>query len=276
MNDDLRSVDAGQATGDRAEPGGPVAAFRSRLAPPGALWSPVILAHRGACRAAPENTLAAFRLALQLGADGVELDVRLSADGEAVVHHDADLRRTAGRTEKIAELSAADLAAVVVRSGALRTLGIPTLQEVLASLSTKAALDIEIKEEPWEDDRLERRVLEVAARRAGPTFFSSASIRTLERLRTLAPDLALALVVWDRQTTSAEDRASAVGAGALVVRHDLVTPPLVAGAVARGLALIPYNADSPRAIRAVSRDGAAAVITNRPEVAWKTLRGTRG
>jgi glycerophosphoryl diester phosphodiesterase len=72
------------------------------------------------------------------------------------------------------------------------------------------------------------------------------------------------------------DLACRLGAGALVVRRDLVTAALVGGAASHGLALIPYNVDSVRAIRAVSRKGAAAVITNRPEIAWKALRAPRG
>jgi glycerophosphoryl diester phosphodiesterase len=250
--------------------------FRSRLDSTEARPGPLILAHRGACRAAPENTLAAFRLAMDLGADGVELDVRLSADGDAVVHHDADLRRTAGRRERIAELRAAELAGVVVRGAATQTTGIPTLRAVLDALPAHAAVDIEIKEETWEDDRLERRALEVAASRSGPTLFSSASTRVLERLRGLQPAQALALVVWDPPAVRALERAAALGAEALVVRRDLLSPPLVTGAASRGLALIPYNADSVRIIRAIRRDGAAAVITNRPEIAWRALRGSRG
>jgi len=264
----------GAAAGPRG--GDPESCFRARVAPPRAPGGTIILAHRGACRSAPENTLAAFRLAFELGADGVELDVRLSADGDAVVHHDADLRRTAGRAERIAELRASDLATVVVRGVATETTGIPTLESALASLPAGALVDIEVKEEAWEDDRLERRTLAVAAARSGPTFFSSASLLVLKRLRVLAPEQALALVVWDRPATRSVDIACRLGAGALVVRRDLVTAPLFAGAAARGLALIPYNVDSPRGIRAVSRDGAAAVITNRPEIAWRALRAPRG
>jgi len=273
----------GRATRDaqqRPTAGGPARSgdgfFRARLTPPGAPQGPVILAHRGACRAAPENTLAAFRRAFDLGADGVELDVRLSADGDAVVHHDADLRRTAGRRERIAELRASDLAAVVVRGAGTQTTGIPTLRAALDAIPPHAVLDIEVKEEQWEDDRLERRALEVAGARFGPTFFSSASARALERLRGLAPAQALALVVWDPPAVRAVDLAIELGAEALVVRRDLLSAALVAGAASRGLALIPYNADSVRAIRAISRDGAAAVITNRPEVARIALRGPRG
>ena len=73
--------------------------------------SPLIIAHRGASGLAPENTMAAFRLAVAMGADGFELDVQLSADGQPVVIHDARLNRTTDRMGAVAALTAAELAA---------------------------------------------------------------------------------------------------------------------------------------------------------------------
>src|SRR5687768_14602657 len=66
---------------------------------------PQIIAHRGASKHAPENTLAALSAALDLGADGVEFDVQLAKDGVPVVIHDYDLKRTAGRAECVADLT---------------------------------------------------------------------------------------------------------------------------------------------------------------------------
>lgn len=246
--------------------------------PPGGGRAPLILAHRGACRRATENTLAAFRLAFELGADGVELDVRLSRDGEAVVHHDADLRRTAGRPERIVEVSSRDLARLPLRGPARLAgeVGIPTLAAVLRALPAAAFLDIEVKEEPWDDDRLERRVLRAASVRRGPTIFSSAAPRVLERLRALSEEARLALVVWDRRSPEPAALAQRLGAEALVVRRDLVTPRLVEGCRASALGLIPYNIDSPGSARRAAGLGAAAVITNRPEVVRRTLRPVVG
>ncbi|HKQ05271.1 MAG TPA: glycerophosphodiester phosphodiesterase [Blastocatellia bacterium] len=73
--------------------------------------APLIIAHRGASGLAPENTMAAFRLAIGLGADGFELDVQLSADGQPVVIHDARLNRTTDHMGAVAALTAAELAA---------------------------------------------------------------------------------------------------------------------------------------------------------------------
>ena len=70
---------------------------------------PLIIAHRGASAHAPENTLAAFRRAVEAGADGIELDVRLARDGVAVVFHDSSLKRTAGRDDKLAHYTSSEL-----------------------------------------------------------------------------------------------------------------------------------------------------------------------
>ncbi|MCI0550093.1 MAG: glycerophosphodiester phosphodiesterase, partial [Anaerolineae bacterium] len=76
------------------------------------LPQPVIFAHRGASAHAPENTLAAFEMALAQHADGIELDVKLSADGHVVVIHDTTIDRTTGAQGRVKDLSLADLRAL--------------------------------------------------------------------------------------------------------------------------------------------------------------------
>src|SRR6186997_386013 len=101
---------------------------------------PLVFAHRGGCALGPENTIAAFDLGLAAGADGLELDVHLSADGVVVVHHDETLDRTTGGAGPLVRLTARELAAVDAaynfeRGGAHpfrgQGIGIPTLREVL-------------------------------------------------------------------------------------------------------------------------------------------------
>src|SRR5690349_2278871 len=101
---------------------------------------PLVFAHRGGCAIGPENTIAAFDRGLAAGADGLELDVRLSADGVPVVHHDPYLDRTCNATGPLSALTAAELQRVdaafhyaergefVLRG---QSVGIPTLAEVL-------------------------------------------------------------------------------------------------------------------------------------------------
>jgi glycerophosphoryl diester phosphodiesterase len=101
---------------------------------------PQVFAHRGGCALGPENTIAAFDLGMASGADGLELDVHLSADGVVVVHHDETLDRTTNGAGRLARQTAAELAAVDAgftfeQGGRFdfrgQGIGIPTLREVL-------------------------------------------------------------------------------------------------------------------------------------------------
>src|SRR5436190_12871054 len=95
---------------------------------------PLVFAHRGGSALAPENTMAAFDNGLHLGADGLELDVRLSRDGVVVVHHDRTLERTTGLTGTVASRTSAEL----------HRAGVPALSAVLARYP-QARVIIELK-----------------------------------------------------------------------------------------------------------------------------------
>lgn len=120
--------------------------------------TPLVLAHRGDHRRAAENSLAAFRAAMRVpGCGGVELDVRRSGDGEAVVIHDASLARVQGRPDAVAGTSSAIL------SGR----GVPRLADVLAVMPRDAFVDVELK-----DPVAERAAAAIVASR-GPEFTAS-------------------------------------------------------------------------------------------------------
>lgn len=113
---------------------------------------PLKVAHRGGAGLAPENTLAAFRKALEVGADAVELDLHMSKDGALVVMHDPDLFRTTGASGEIRTLTLTELhkfnAAATYRGNGVVPQHIPTLQEVLALVKGRANVQIEIKLSP--------------------------------------------------------------------------------------------------------------------------------
>ena len=116
--------------------------------PPSVPRTPAIIAHRGASRDAPENTLAAVRLAWQRKADAVEIDVHLSKDRRVVVLHDATTRRTAGQGGKVADQTLAQLRRLDVgqhKSAKWAGERIPTVEEVLATVPKGKRLFVEIK-----------------------------------------------------------------------------------------------------------------------------------
>jgi glycerophosphoryl diester phosphodiesterase len=134
------------------------------------------LAHRGDWRRAPENTITALLAALKVpGCDGVEFDVRLSADGVPVLLHDETLARMQNRPEAVNELRAREL----------EPLGVPKLAEVLAAIPHRAFLDVELK------GRHDRATVEVLAAGRGPglvnAVVSSFQANTLARIAGLVP-----------------------------------------------------------------------------------------
>lgn len=102
---------------------------------------PRTVGHRGASALAPENTLRAVELAIAHGLDLVEVDVYTSREGALVTVHDADLRRVAGRAERVADLTAAELAGVELGAGQ----GVPRLAEVLALARGRIGVYVELK-----------------------------------------------------------------------------------------------------------------------------------
>jgi glycerophosphoryl diester phosphodiesterase len=116
--------------------------------------TPLIIGHRGASGDAPENTLAAFELALQQGADGIEFDVRLSADGQVVVVHDATVDRTTNGVGAISKLTLAELQALDAGLGQ----NIPSQDEVFESFGRSLLYNVEIKALSRRNDALELAV----------------------------------------------------------------------------------------------------------------------
>ncbi|PYT36972.1 MAG: glycerophosphoryl diester phosphodiesterase [Acidobacteria bacterium] len=112
---------------------------------------PLRVAHRGASARAPENTLAAFREAIRLGADAIELDVQLSADGVPMVIHDDTVDRTTNGHGKVSAIASRDLRRLDAGawfSSRFRGERIPTLEEALEGARGRSGLNIEIKEPP--------------------------------------------------------------------------------------------------------------------------------
>ena len=154
---------------------------------------PLVFAHRGASAHAPENTLAAFELALAQGAHGIELDVKLSADGEVVVFHDATLERTTNGQGKAALLNLAalrELDAGSFFSDEFRGEKIPTLAEVFETIGKRTIINVELKnyKTPW--DGLVDKVCELVQHFGlqDSVLFSSFLSSNLKRTRSLLPD----------------------------------------------------------------------------------------
>lgn len=161
---------------------------------PGSL--PKVVGHRGACEVAPENTLASFERAWRDGADIVEMDVRLSADGQVVVFHDATVDRTTDGTGEVAAMTVAELKRLDAgRWFDPRFAGerVPTLREVFDWAAGKIGLLLELKYSPYGsyEPYLVPAVLETIAdaKIAEQVATISYQPRAMRRLKALAPGI---------------------------------------------------------------------------------------
>lgn len=242
---------------------------------------PLVLGHRGARREAPENTLPAFRRALEMGADGVELDARLSADGQVIVFHDDRLERTTDGRGAVACASWDELRCLDAGSHFSPTFAgtrICTLAEALEVLQPARLVNIELKG-PDEDTGLERRVLEVVRRAGleGRVVFSSFVVEHLRRLRALDGGAALAwLYNWPWQTEAALALAGEVELWGLHPAVRAVRAGLVCRAHQRGLRVLPWTVNAEATVRRLARWGADGVITDRPSEVRRWLEQAIG
>jgi glycerophosphoryl diester phosphodiesterase len=153
---------------------------------------PIIFAHRGASAHSPENTLSSFNLAVLQGADAVELDAKLSADGRVVVFHDITLDRTtngSGRLSHKTLVELRDLDAGAFFSDKFRGEKIPLLEEVFEAVGKKTFINIELKNYTTLRDRLVEKVCALVVKHGleDRVLFSSFSAANLKKAFQLLP-----------------------------------------------------------------------------------------
>ncbi len=238
---------------------------------------PLILGHRGASVEAPENTIASFALAMEEGADGVELDVWRCRTGEVVVHHDSDTGRTCGEALRVSSASLAELRRLDAggwKGARFAGERIPTLAEVLDALPG-AIVNVELKSSGVPDLALPRAVARIVRDAAAGerVVASSFDLVLLAAFRAVAPRVRAGVLFAADQAWRARAAAGValLGARAVHPEHTLVTPERAARWAARGLAVNTWTVDAPAEVRRVAALGAAAIITNRPAVARAAL-----
>ncbi len=158
------------------------------------LQRPVIFAHRGASAHSPENTMAAFSLAQAQGADAIELDVKLSADGHVVVFHDPTLDRTTNGSGRLAERPLEELRALDAGrsfSEAFRGEKIPLLDDILEAFGRKLLIAVDLTNYTTPRDELVRKVCELIQKHALQNYviFSSFLVANLMEAAQRLPDV---------------------------------------------------------------------------------------
>ena len=222
----------------------------------------VVVAHRGASAYEPENTLRAVRRAIEMGADAVEVDVRLSRDAELVVVHDEDLWRVSRVKAKVRDLSLRELRGVDVGGGER----IPTLSEVVEAVRGRAGLIVELKEEGFEG-----RVVEVL-RGLNGAMATSFIHRSVRRVKEIDRSLATG-VIYTCLPIKLVGLALDADADALLPRRDFVTEELIDEARGHGLKVYAWTVDDEAEAVRLARMGVDGIVTNRPDAVLRALRG---
>jgi glycerophosphoryl diester phosphodiesterase len=228
---------------------------------------PVVIAHRGASAYEPENTLAAYALAVEQGADMIEIDLHRTRDGAIVITHDADLRRL-GVDGVIADLTLDEVRSVEAGRASTGSEKVPTLEEVLDGFGRRIGFNLELKWSPAGDYAgLEAATLAALETRGlgDSILFSSFRDSILARLRAACPAARLATLVDPRHADRMLERAEAVGSEALNPHFLLVTGELVRDAHAAGLAVYPYTVDDAEQMKRLLDLGVDGLFTNRPD-----------
>jgi glycerophosphoryl diester phosphodiesterase len=230
---------------------------------------PLWIAHRGAGKLAPENTLAAFRLGAQHGYRAFECDVKLSADGVPFLLHDATLERTTDAKGTAGERTWAELARLDAgrwHSAAYAGEPLPRLDAIAAFCHDGGhALNIEIKPTPGVEAHTGCVVAGAAQRlwagRAPPPLLSSFSPTALEGARDAAPALPRALLI-DTFSDGWFEQAQALGCVAVVANWRLLDAALVQRLHGAGLWAMCYTVNEPSAARQLLEWGLDALITD--------------
>jgi len=226
----------------------------------------MIIAHRGASSYAPENTLAAFDLALHMGVPQIELDVHSSSDGHIAVIHDDTVDRTTNGSGPVASKPLAELRALDAGSWfEARFAGerIPTFGEVLERYKGRVHIHTEIK---GRMERLAQRTADLVRRYAmvDQVTITSFQIARLEEVRAYAPELPTGWLVEEVSATVIT-QARQLGLTQICPRANTVTPELVRRLHAEGFVIRAWGVADEVLMRKVVEAGADGMTVNFPD-----------
>jgi glycerophosphoryl diester phosphodiesterase len=229
-----------------------------------------VIAHRGASAEAPENTLAAVELAIDQGADWVEIDVQLHGSGEVLVFHDRDFKRVSRSATTLHDASMESLKTLDIgswfdpRFAEERT---PTLREVLDTCRGRCGVLIELKHY-GKDDKLEARVVEEveAAAMVGQIQLMSLDQRSVRKLRRLRPSWPVGLL-----SSVALGDLTRLKIDFLGLNAKAATPALIDRAQWAGIEVYVWTINDPVEMSAMASRGVAGLITDRPATACTVL-----
>lgn len=235
----------------------------------------LVIAHRGASAAAPENTIASIKQAIEEKADWVEIDVQETADDVVVVFHDRDFKKIADVDLNIWDATMEDLKTIDIGSwfdAKFKDQRVPTLAQVLDCCKGKARVTIELKY--YENDRqLEQRVVEVVEKQAMESDVVIISLKQsgLQKIKQLRPSWQTGLL-----TAVALGDLTQVDADFLAVNAGIATRSFIRNAHEKNKKVVVWTVNDPVTMSTMIGRGVDGLITDRPALAHKVLEERKG
>lgn len=229
------------------------------------------IAHRGYSKEYPENTMLAFRKAIEAGCDAIELDVHQSKDGHMMIFHDEELLRTTQISGYIRDFTAQELKnmdASLLFKGLHENNGIPTLEEYFEFISgQKITTVIELKNNVFVYPDMEDKIIEMVKHYglAENVILSSFSRNSIQKCHQIEPQIETALITdyWLKRGGSI---ARSLGATYIHPRHIFLQPWTVREMKHAGILIQPWTVDSRRRMMKLIRSGVHGIITNDPKL----------
>jgi len=237
---------------------------------------PLIFGHRGAPRQAPQNTLAAFRAAANIGADGVELDVQLTKDGVPVVIHNRTVDETTNGSGPVAEMTLSQVKKLDAGFSFSPEFGgeqIPTLEDALSTLGQRLLFNIELKPASERSVELVAAVAKVVQRlrMSRRVWFSSYEPYLLYRMRALLPEIPCGILCYP-PTFFTRLLSLITPYEALHPNFRLISEKMVRRVHRKGMRLATWTVDSLDVAQQLAGWGVDVLISNEPDKLLKVLR----
>lgn len=237
---------------------------------------PLVIAHRGASAYAPENTMSAIKKAVQMEADGIEIDVQLSKDGHVVVIHDTTVNRTSNGNGKVSSMTLEQLKALDFGSWfskEFKNEPICTLEEVFDYLKDwNGLINVEIKKEWLQFNSIEKKVVELIDKfdmrnRIIVSSFSTLSLLTIKRLDKNIPTG----ILYSSPAKEFIILAKLFKIDAIHPWYKDVTKDMKEAAVKGNIKIHTYTVDDVAEMKKLAKLGVNGIITNVPDIALKAL-----
>ena len=228
-------------------------------------------AHRGFTRSAPENSLSAFAAAIELGVDGIELDVRTCKTGEVIVFHDPTVARMTNGRGFVKNKTLEELKRLRLRNQNLEiNENIPTLEEVIELLDGRVILNIELKTKGTRKESLEKKVVDIIGYYgiADSTVISSFNPIAVRRIRKIDDRLTTGLILNKNFNIRRSEipLTKLVGAKALHLEKSLVRAKLIKKIKDLGFYCVVWSENDPGKMQQMIDIGIDAIITDKPDV----------